>query len=538
MADSDEFSAAFDYSYERSRALDPLGVYQERAKYLASKAAGVERYVYQLFGSKFIGSFAFAIDPLARFRVADMYKFANPRLREIRTPTRYNSWERFDRNRTRANYKLPGAMTDYGPLQGNWVTLQNSHGNASQQDQKFIPQYTIDTVQRSRSKGNVTGPFEKFKYSIHSPSFSLAKREYSTNSYPPLYGGTGQRAESDTRRRYKSWPYAAISIANQNTFLSALKVEAQSQMQKNTFGMLAKCVPTAPRFDLNRSILELKDFRSFAKDVVSLRTVDEILVYLKDLREFFYRLKKQPDLFLSLNFGLAPVVSDVVAICRLPEQVAKRINLLITRNGLATAYRTKRPCDAWSYTPPSFDFDYTGVMDAYRQSNSFQHVAELRMAVSATFEFPPVDLPTLNDDLVRHQFGLDPSWTTLYQLVPWTWLIDWFSGLGDYLNVMERLNSDPSLVNGGFITYSCEGSFASLQTSRFTNRKDIMERPGPNVTSLNVIDRVTTASMKYSFQKRVPVSSMGVKTTYEMSHLDSFQTTIIGSLLGQRLFRK
>lgn len=535
-----------DYYYSPRVLLDPLEIYKERAKRNAAEAAGVERFVYKLFGSELIGSIAFAIDPFAKFRATEyandeVYKRLKTPVR-LRTrtrsrPTRYNVWRRHKRNKTSANYKLAGPNTDYGPMIGFWVDVTNSTGNYSPCDQHYLPEYSIDTVSSRRPKGIKGGIFEKYEYDFNCPGLAVNKRTYSTNSFPPMFGGFGQRASSLTIDEFTETSCAAMTLADQTVFLNDLRAQADHQMEKNAFRLLSKCIPTAPRFDLNRSIAELKDFKGVAKSLAGVRSTADIVKRLSEMKEFFYKLQKQPDLILSLNFAVVPVLSDIQAILDLPARVAKRVNFLIARNGKPTMYRTKSPCEPWSYSPPGFTFDYSGLYDSYSVSSSFRHEAELRMAVEAIFEFPPVDLPEVRDDLVQHLYSTDPSFTGFYNLIPWTWLVDWFTGFGNYISIIEKINNDRSLINDGYLTYACKGSISNQQTIKLHDQRDIWERPSANVSITTKHSKLNTVSLDYSFQKRVKLSSLGVNSTVVPDSMSPFQQLIIGALVGQRLFK-
>jgi len=67
---------------------------------------------------------------------------------------------------------------------------------------------------------------------------------------------------------------------------------------------------------------------------------------------------------------------------------------------------------------------------------------------------PTVDAPKLRDELVLEKFGLwPPRPSDIYNLIPWSWLVDWFADLGGYLSLVEEIQMDKQLINWGMLTY-------------------------------------------------------------------------------------
>lgn len=157
------------------------------------------------------------------------------------------------------------------------------------------------------------------------------------------------------------------------------------------------------------------------------------------------------------------------------------------------------------------------------------------MAINATFQFPPAELPSLRESLVDKLYGENPTIDTLYNLTPWSWLLDWFTGFGEYVNIIERINTDPSLINYGYITYASRGILRGDATLSWIDSDTRYYRP--DVSHTYTTKRTVGASSQYefSFQKRVNMSDLGVASTLVEPSLNSFQSSILGALLAQRI---
>lgn len=157
--------------------------------------------------------------------------------------------------------------------------------------------------------------------------------------------------------------------------------------------------------------------------------------------------------------------------------------------------------------------------------------------MNSTFEFPPVELPQLRRDLSARLYGADIDFKTLYDLVPWSWLVDWFTGFGDYLNVIEAINTDPSLVNYGFVTYKSAGTLLTQQTWKYDDLLDLTyHNPEEHYKTVTKMTRRVAGKLEWQYQLRKSIGDLGVSTVSEGVNLSPFQTLILGALTAQRGF--
>lgn len=67
----------------------------------------------------------------------------------------------------------------------------------------------------------------------------------------------------------------------------------------------------------------------------------------------------------------------------------------------------------------------------------------------------------------QHLLGLSADANTIWQLTPWTWLIDWFVNLGDCISLMNRIQDKSLVLKYGYLMRESELK-TSLTVDRFT----------------------------------------------------------------------
>jgi hypothetical protein len=122
----------------------------------------------------------------------------------------------------------------------------------------------------------------------------------------------------------------------------------------------------------------------------------------------------------------------------------------------------------------------------------------------------------------------------LYNLIPWTWLIDWFTGLGNYVEIIDNQARDDSLINWGMITGHTTGilttDLKSFVDDRSYTHEDFVGTT--SVISTRQLNHTSTLNYECSVRKDV-ATIFSVKTTCE-PNLSAYQKSIIGAILAQR----
>jgi hypothetical protein len=253
---------------------------------------------------------------------------------------------------------------------------------------------------------------------------------------------------------------------------------------------------------------------------------------LERIHSFKITAKDIPKEFLSYSFGWSQTYKDLQDLLLAPERISKRVNFLIRRNGKATTYRTQVNIPENYATTSGFNYDVMISESVVGVSSNVNIDHTLKMVVNTTFEFPDVNSPRFREKEFYRQLGVVPTPVDLYNLVPWTWLVDWFTGFGRYLEIIETINNDKELINWGVLTCKSTGKL----TTTFAGKVQNAESYGgaPTVFSYPVSGH--TSILQFSSQIRRDVSGMlNVRTTGDPSTLTTYQQSILGALLVGRL---
>lgn len=202
----------------------------------------------------------------------------------------------------------------------------------------------------------------------------------------------------------------------------------------------AKLKPTKPVMNSLNSIYELKDLPSM-------------------LRERFFRngfTSGAAKAFVSYQFGWKQLLQDVRALFFLQQKAEKRLAWLLSREGKPT----KQSIQLFETDAIVEDYPINGygllqpilVTQYYRYEPRGRRLTHNRERVWAEGQFrwwlPPGPRDVVwSRKMKAALFGLNPTPSVVYKAVPWTWLIDWFTGIGTMLQNMEsgvadRLSAD------------------------------------------------------------------------------------------------
>lgn len=530
-----------------------LDMYRQKAKEAAARSQGLERFLYSIFGSQLMGSIACAIDPWAKFRFSKVKIAPTNRTRSIpgisaATRSFRTTWH----DTTKHAYQNSTGSR-------NWTDSSDSGPPSSYVDdpQKAINGFIKDTTRRTRGFGIDYGEFELFipKFESSGSGFTRTQSTYVWVDFQPVSGDyqltDGQTTYTFGRDgpSYLLDPYWVSS--------SASKSRATSVFAKRGLEMVSRCLPTARRYNSVYQIGELKDlpmlFRGTMKawrDFEAAIGTKKFVELLRNpaawdattksmLKQWASSLhisnldKDASNAYLCYKFGWESIVSAVDGLIRQPEKVAKEINYLINRNGKMSSFRSMIHWIEKEDSPPIPYLRGFSAETNLSSSNSGFRECELRCVVNATFEFPLLDLPRLRAQLWTRKLGLDPRPSDIYDLIPWTWLIDWFSGLGDYIHAMDNIYQDQSLINYGFLTYKervrCTSTSMKQYQSNFSGSIN-----GASINRTIIGSYSISGVYSHKYMLRMSLGSVaGIKTPTSDS-LTSTQKLILGALFGAK----
>ena len=282
----------------------------------------------------------------------------------------------------------------------------------------------------------------------------------------------------------------------------------------------ARTTPSRPYVDLTRFAGELKDIPHMVQDGFRLlnafrasnRSPQAIARYLSGLRG----ARDGAGIYLGYEFGYKPLFQDLYRMFTFAKQTEQRLDEL--NRMYDNAGGLKRKVQTFQETKQttvntSLDSTMSDVISARRETITIS-----RQWVTLRWR-PSSRLPSASKRqrqwLARKAvlgLGLDPS--VVYQLMPWTWMADWFSTAG--ANLRANNNRVP-----------CHATDICVMTERKTSVAWV-PTTFPEYGGAGSYAKVTD-------KDRVVSATFG--TTATLPIIDSWRASILGSLAATRFSR-
>lgn len=275
--------------------------------------------------------------------------------------------------------------------------------------------------------------------------------------------------------------------------------------------------PTNPEMDLANALYELKDLPRMLKQ-----------------RFEFNGLKDVFDFNLAVQFGWLPLLSDTRNFYQTHKVMHKRLQQLLRDNGKPVRRRVQGPkIQKTTLLGETTGMDFpllspllltSSYGDSARNASKEEYVESLNVWFSGRFRFwlPKGDF---NDwrwtsRMMARIYGLRISPGVVYNAIPWSWLLDWFTNAGDAVSnldagVADRLISDYAYVMGDQQDY--------LKT---TSTGCFRIQGGGEST--------VTASAKWGFYSKERISASPFGFALNSGDPTPYQLSILASLAGSR----
>lgn len=525
--------------------LDPRWFYEYRYMERSKEASGIEGLILKYMPYTVIRSFAVALDPFYQFKVAPGR--ISPRNRTV-TKIHQNALDRqvmtYDVKTDSVN-SIPNYMNRPG-IWGPTTAKSTSTHKESSSKMPVLKMTRRDTSSKTRLVGSRQGEFEKFEFRLNAPP-NITRRVNTERRHLPVspYGEYPEIRDSTTTFTTFVQPGAWVSQSTCNAVENLEKAYASELIQKHSLPMYAALNPQFRTFSFFRELAELKDL---PRSVISMRDTVRDLVRVansiqnRSVRDSVFSLGNSirdiPKEYLGYHFGWKLLVKSLDDLLKKPEATAKRISTLIRRSGQPTTYRSLRKfTSVVSSGLPNLSVTYYDPSETFEgYSTRLERNTEVRLVVNTTFDFPPLNRVNLAKRMLYDQLGLYPRPTDFYNLVPWSWLFDWFTGVGDYVSVIDEINRDKSLINWGMISVVTKGKLTTMATSRFLKHDTVqVTYANSGVTTSQTVKRTYTASLDFSYHLRQDLASLnGVRRITDPDSLTPYQKSILGALLSER----
>jgi hypothetical protein len=542
---------------------DPHKFYEYRYQNAVDRADSFQSFLYKLIPLSLVESLAITLDPTYKFKVSPC-----PITPGNRTKYRYLTSvfqkrdvyaQRFVTNRLPlVNYgNVGGCRSPYlvdvnssdPPFHGTWPA------------QPTLADTLVDTTSRTRLMGSSQGELTLFKGQLYSGPRQLDTHRYvnTTNVYDDsgpsdpciAVGGTYRYTSyfDDHITVHMNGQSATLSVATHSNLRQAEIDYNLNLMQDQAVGLLKGWSPLRRDYTIFRNLVELRDLPrsilSLRETMNNLRKLYTSLSHSPSIREIVFDLtrtaKDIPSEYLSYHFGWKATYKDLTDLLALPEKLVKRYNFLIRRSGKPTTFRAKRSFVSGESGVSGFDYDIfdLDLIDPSRGEGVFsrkERESEVRLIINATFDFPPVEPVSFRDRRFYDRIGLIPHPVDFYNLIPWTWLVDWFTGLGNYIELIDETNRDPSLINWGMLTCVSKGRLITELKSRTRSTRETNIDGVSSVTEELFSRNSHTSVFDYTCETRRDIATfLDVSRTSEPTSLSAYQTSILGALLAQRI---
>lgn len=281
---------------------------------------------------------------------------------------------------------------------------------------------------------------------------------------------------------------------------------------------ISRTIPTQPEVSLSTSIAELKDGlpnligSQLMRDPSAISAAGE---------------------YLNFQFGIAPVVSDVTDVIALTKRyesilkqfkrdngrhVRRRVTLVdrVYRDETSTEGLTHAACGTWQkIVRPQL---YADNVTRTRKGTE-------RIWFSAAYKLAyPVELDSALQQIIEFNrvFGVIPTPELAWDLLPMSFLVDWFTNVGDVIHNVSYLGSATSLA---YAYVMCEQKYEHSVRGQF----------GPDYYWLRTDPRRVdlSATLRHTRKRRLQASPFGFTTDF--GSLTSEQKSILTALGVSRL---
>jgi hypothetical protein len=265
-------------------------------------------------------------------------------------------------------------------------------------------------------------------------------------------------------------PASAPPTPPQPSNFTSHRIEADSHYATG----VARTRPGAPVASLSQFLIELRDlpstplkqaWKSIGRSRVPIQQLPKLL--RARLNEF----RSLGSEYLNIEFGWKPFVSDLRKMYYLWQTIDRRMAQIIRNNGrLVRRKATLKEDRSTSQTVTQYGYPFANVFGAppgwtsgsTRLTTTVQTYEKVWFSSAYQYWIPDVSSSQWNARARLALFGALPTPELLWEVLPWSWLVDWFSNVGDVVS-----NVSPNAVENCITRWA----FVMRHTLQRTERK-------------------------------------------------------------------
>lgn len=210
---------------------------------------------------------------------------------------------------------------------------------------------------------------------------------------------------------------------------------------------VTETIPTSPPLSASVSLAEL--FREGLPSMLG------AALSLRSKVDFFRSLGSE---YLNVEFGWKPIVSDVKAACKAIMESEDTMNRLVANSGKDLERKRLHPPERIAGTEsitfaPSGMYTHIGWNSPPRYTTFTTAVRQQWFSGSYTYYIPKSSLEGISGIATRARllYGLEITPEVLWNLAPWSWLVDWFANVGDLMHNVSAFQSDGLVLRHGYV---------------------------------------------------------------------------------------
>lgn len=210
--------------------------------------------------------------------------------------------------------------------------------------------------------------------------------------------------------------------------------------------------------------------------------------------------------YLNAEFGWSPIIRDLARMLSLREELDRRMAQLRRDNGKPVRRAvTLVSHDESAVTSSSVENPFYPYLHPFYHVNgsgkNFTVVNQYRKDwFEAKFRYfiPDIGMSNYTGPSAAQLLGLNPSPSLVWELLPWSWLIDYFSNVGDVLSNMSDNAAENLVADYAYVMSKVSHTTTAHQSGRIDTKS------GMGVVSLH-----TSAVYKRSLKRRSFASPFG-----------------------------
>jgi hypothetical protein len=312
------------------------------------------------------------------------------------------------------------------------------------------------------------------------------------------------------------------NLSQQNYLKSLSRFATDSEMDSWGTTAVSKTIPTKAPVELATTAAEL-----LSGGLPKILGAGLLKSVIKDHRNVGRHVKSGADEYLNLEFGIKPLIGDLIGTAKSIVSAAERIQQLERDSGRLVRRKFRFPLredvtitNSSGVYPPGWSYTYLWNTGGVAGNRLERHITVRQDRwFSGAFTYH-LDLGARHRDQLyaaadnaRLLLGVKLDAEVLWNLTPWSWLADWFGNVGDIATNVSHFSRDGLVMPYGYMMAKTE----VIDWQRMSNLNWYKSMP-----------RSVTDSMSYVRKQRSRATPFGFGLTDMV--LDQRQVSILGAL--------